>query len=94
MSRLEEVCVKTVTWDEDDDVVYAEGHQSYEIDGANDIAIFHGQQCVDVRPARDLAHAVSMVMAMESVCSYNLRNADMIRKTQRRTVDQWGCVVK
>lgn len=90
MTRLSEAAVVTLEWTEDEDTVYADGHQSYEIDANNEIAIFHDAKCVDVRTAMDFTHAVAMVMAMESCCSYNLRNGCDFHN---RKVDERGCVV-
>lgn len=89
MTRLTEACVKTLEWSEDEDGVYADGHQSYEIDENNEIATFHGPKCVSIREAVDFPHAVSMVLASEAVCSRNLREGS----DNGRPIDEWGCRV-
>lgn len=92
MTRLDEACVVTLEWDEDDDGnVFADGHQSYEIDENCEIAVFHGKKCVEVKQAKDFPHAVSMVLASEAVCSYNLRNGCDFNN---RKVNEYGCVIK
>lgn len=90
MTRLDEACIKTLEWSEDDDGVYADGHQSYEIDDDNSIAIFHGTKCVDVREAASFEHAVMMVLASEAVCSRNLREGS----DNGRPIDEWGCRIR
>lgn len=88
MSRLDDASVVTLQWGEDERAVFADGHQSYEIDENNEIAVFHGEKCTDIRKAVDFNHAVSMVMSSEAVCSYNKRNG-----TTRKgyVIDEWGC---
>ena len=78
MTRLSDACVVTLEWDEDDDGnITAEGHMSYDIDAdTNDVAMFgEDGKCSRVVEASDLPHAVSIVIANESVCSYNKRIA-------------------
>lgn len=74
MTRLAEAGVVTLVWTEDADGIAAEGHQSYEIDADNEIAVFQGQKCVEIKQAVDLPHAISMVLASEAVCSRNIRD--------------------
>lgn len=73
MSRLAEAGVTDLTWTEEDGTIYAEGHQSYEIDTGNELATFNGAKCVSVVSCFDLAHAVAMVTAAENVCAWHLR---------------------
>lgn len=75
MTRLADAGIVTLTWSEDaaDGSVYGEGHQSYEIDEANELVIFHGPKCVRIAQCVDFPHAVSMVIASEAVCSQYIR---------------------
>ena len=75
MARLAEAGVVEIKWDEDeDDNVFAEGLQSYEVDANNELAVFQGDKCIKVYQCVDLCHAVAMIYAGESVCRWNLRN--------------------
>lgn len=75
MTRLAELGVVDVHWTEDEaGNVFAEGLQDYEIDPANELAIFQGEKCIKVIEAVDFCHAVAMVYAGEAVCRWNLRN--------------------
>lgn len=74
MTRLDDAKVYDLTWSEDEDgTVYAEGAKSYEIDNDNEIAIFQGKKCVEIRKAVDLPHAISIIAAHEASASYNAR---------------------
>ncbi|UOW92955.1 hypothetical protein SEA_LEOPARD_78 [Mycobacterium phage Leopard] len=74
MTRLASAHVKTLEWTEDEYGICAEGHQTYEIDENNEVAVFRGEKCVRIVKAADLPHAVSIVVASEQVCAYHLRN--------------------
>lgn len=82
MSRLTEAHVVTLEWSEDSDdgTVYADGHQSYEIDEKNDVAVFVDDKCTKVQGAGDFSHAVAIVLAHEAVVAYNLREQDRRRR--------------
>lgn len=84
MTRLSDVGVVNLVWSEDETGVYAEGHQSYEIDENNEIATFVGDKCIGVRDAADFAHAVSMVLASEAVVAYKIREKARSVATQAR----------
>jgi hypothetical protein len=74
MTRLSDAGVVNLVWSEDDDgMVMADGHQSYEIDENNEIAYFVDEKCVGFRQAADFPHAVSMVLAAEAVCAHKIR---------------------
>lgn len=73
MTRLGDAGIVNLVWSEDETGVYAEGHQSYEIDENNDIATFVGDKCVGIREAVDFPHAVSMVLASEAVVAFEIR---------------------
>lgn len=71
--RLAGTGIVDMIWaEEDNGLITAEGLQSYEIDADNDIAVFQGDKCVEVKSAQDLQHAVSMVWSMEAVCRWNI----------------------
>jgi Na+-translocating ferredoxin:NAD+ oxidoreductase RNF subunit RnfB len=75
VSRLKELGVVDVKWDEDDDGnVQASGLQDYDIDADNELAVFQGDKCIKVYDCVDFCHAVAMVYAQEAVCRWNLRN--------------------
>jgi hypothetical protein len=75
MTRLAEAGVVTLEWTEDEDGnVFAAGLQDYEIDPANELAIFQGDKCVKVYECEDLCHAVAMVYSNEGVCRWNIKN--------------------
>lgn len=75
MGRLSDLGVVDIKWTEDDDGnISAEGLQEYDIDKDNELAVFHGEECVKVIQGVDLCHAVSMVYSAEAVCRWNLRN--------------------
>lgn len=73
MSRLAGHGVVDLNWTEDEDTVYADGLQSYEIDTDNELAIFHGPKCVRVVPCSDFSHAISVIHASEAVCRWYIR---------------------
>ena len=78
MTRLSDAGIVNLVWTEDEDGnVMADGHMSYDIDAdTNDVAMFgEDGKCSRVVEASDLPHAVSIVIANESVCSYNKRIA-------------------
>jgi len=76
MSRLEDAAIVTLVWseDEEDGTVYAEGHQSYEIDMKNEIAIFVNNKCIGFQEAANFPHAASIVLAHEAVCAFKIRD--------------------
>lgn len=73
MTRLDDAGIVNLTWTEGENIVWAEGHQEYEIDENNEIATFVGEKCTGIREAADFPHAVSMVLASEAVCAYKIR---------------------
>jgi len=74
MSRLALAGIHSIVWqeDEDDNIVFAEGLQAYEIDENNELAIFQGPNCVKVFECKTLEHAVSIAEASERVCRRNI----------------------
>ena len=76
--RLDELGIVNLVWSEDDDGVYADGLQSYEIeingDGSCELAVFHDDKCYKVIQCVDLTHAASVVYSGEAVCRWNIKN--------------------
>jgi hypothetical protein len=73
VTRLGDAGIVNLEWAEGENIVWAEGHQSYEIDENNEIATFVGEKCVSIREAADFPHAVSMVLASEAVIAFEIR---------------------
>jgi hypothetical protein len=73
VTRLADAGIVDLLWTEGDNIVWADGHQEYEINENNEVATFVGDKCVSIREAADFAHAVSMVLASEAVCAYKIR---------------------
>ena len=75
LSRLAEAGLVTLTWSEDEEGnVFAEGLAEYEIDLNNELAVFHGDECVKVHDCVDLCHAASIVGSHEAVLRWNIKN--------------------
>jgi hypothetical protein len=61
-----------LNWQEDDELVFADGLQSYEIDREDELAVFQAEKCVAVRNCKDLDHALAIAQAFDNVCERNL----------------------
>lgn len=73
MSRLEELGVVELLWQETDDgTVYAYGLQQYVIHPDNEVSTIRGDD-IETRQAVDFCHAVGMVGAGEAVCRWRIR---------------------
>jgi hypothetical protein len=75
VTRLAEAGLVGLAWteDEDDGMIMAEGLQSYEIDTANELAVFQGTKCLEVVKCADFYHAVAQVNAREAVCRWHIQ---------------------
>lgn len=75
MTRLSDAGIVDLVWTEDEDGVYAEGNQHYEVDNNNELAIFRGDKCVKIHECTDLAAAFSIIISSEAVCIWNLKHS-------------------
>jgi hypothetical protein len=87
MSKLGELGVVNLLWSEDEDGVYAEGLQHYEIDNDHELAIFQGAKCTEIRECVDLPHAISLVYSAEAVCRWYIKNG---KDNKNRKVNERG----
>src|SRR5258705_14019955 len=65
-----------LTWGEDDTCVFAKGTLEYEIDPANELAVFQGPKCMAIRQGKDLDHAIFIAEAFEREALRNQRNGE------------------
>jgi hypothetical protein len=80
MSKLTDAGIVDLVWSEDENGVYADGNQSYEIEfkdnGICELAVFQGPKCVKIIECTSISHAYSVIISGEAVCVWNIAHGE------------------